>query len=561
MYKGFKDHGDYEKGRRDFLRIGKTDFIKKIFDGFKLKGAVNVGSIPNVIDALDDALHLSGALKSHAEMQRIVQNFTDGDHGSGGKRGGGAVTFEKFWYHMVEVIMAHDVVPASSLVKGKEAMAKQAAERAAWEAEQVRLEEERVAKAAADAELEKVYAELHTRLKADENITAICDECKILTGDDMRPGDTGYELEVKPIGQHVTLLSELLILLGFVELAPQEESDSPDGSPVTIHREASMHGAGGGRLRASADAMAAQAKTDTGSAANDKYYDKKMAECWMVVQKTFDSDIVDGVVENEILKQCLVAPGGFCVIKAKVEDEVERQANDGNKEHDDLELDEKPTMDELCVRHGITMSRLDWLHELFESFLEPDEENPDEPARCLYPEDPASLNRDQMRGIIGDINPGLTEAEFDARFHRIDTDGSGMIEFDEFVTWISADEVKIAGADGTMMKMTFEELAHLYKEPVELIEYLHACYQDALPDGEVDDYPDEPVGLMKAEAWGLAQMLTPNISRSDFEVKFNLIDERSAIIGDCDFDEFLEIINFSHLPAELRDRMQAAAEN
>ena len=28
---------------------------------------------------------------------RIVQNFTAGEFGSGGKRGGGAVTFEKFW--------------------------------------------------------------------------------------------------------------------------------------------------------------------------------------------------------------------------------------------------------------------------------------------------------------------------------------------------------------------------------------------------------------------------------------------------------------------------------
>merc|ERR1740129_196237 len=79
---------------------------------------------------------------------------------------------------------------------------------------------------------------------------------------------------------------------------------------------------------------------------------------------------------------------------------------------------------------------------------------------CLYPECPAALKKNQMRALIREVQPDLTDAEFEARFQRIDVDGSGMVEFDEFVTWVREDEVKISGGADGSEKMTLEELAH-----------------------------------------------------------------------------------------------------
>jgi len=50
-----------------------------------------------------------------------------------------------------------------------------------------------------------------------------------------------------------------------------------------------------------------------------------------------------------------------------------------------------------------------------------------------------------MKELILEVVPSLSEAEFEARFMRIDTDGSGVVEYDEFVTWVHMDEVQVVG--------------------------------------------------------------------------------------------------------------------
>merc|ERR1712124_211250 len=98
-----------------------------------------------------------------------------------------------------------------------------------------------------------------------------------------------------------------------------------------------------------------------------------------------------------------------------------------------------------------------------------------------------------------------------------------------FIGWIHEDEVKIAGA--AARKMTLEELSVHYFEPLDIIQYLHKCFQDALPEDVVDDYPEEPAGLAKHEAKILIQDLTPGASSEEFEIRFEIVDANSRQEG------------------------------
>merc|ERR1719378_95527 len=168
-------------------------------------------------------------------------------------------------------------------------------------------------------------------------------------------------------------------------------------------------------------------------------------------------------------------------------------------------------MDALCVRLGMTMPRLKWLHELFESYLtgasEWSEEDDKPPPTCNYPDNPAFLTKEQMRELMKEVKPDIAEDEFGARFQRIDEDSSGKIEFDEFVTWVREDEVKIVGS--STRKYNFEELAGMHNQHIEVIKYLYSCFQEQLPDGEEDHYPENPVAMAKARVKTLATILTP----------------------------------------------------
>merc|ERR1719359_590838 len=70
----------------------------------------------------------------------------------------------------------------------------------------------------------------------------------------------------------------------------------------------------------------------------------------------------------------------------------------------------KPTMEELGTKFGMTMARIDWLHQLFESFLVPDPNarEDDPPPCCLYPECPAAIPKAQMQILITEVKPDIT---------------------------------------------------------------------------------------------------------------------------------------------------------
>lgn len=544
LHKSFKDWSDYERGRRDMLR--KREEVNEVFNHFVLRGSVPYDQIWTVVGAVDDELKLSGILRDNVEFERAMKGL---DGGASVRKEvfqpGFAWTFDHFWYYFGNAIMKFDIVPYSLLVAAKERQAAEIREQEEWR-EKVRVgEQERD-----EGELEKrrllqEYEVLYEKIMAQQHIRSMLEDGKILTGDDVRNGDIGFQYEVPPHGDHISLLADLLVLLGFERAKPKVmEQKSPVATPASpVHKSL---------LRSAAKATHVEHSSE-----DERYWDDDLASAWAILQKVHHVELCDGVVDGEVLKQVLVPPVGFNMLKGKVEYELERKAERGDDDDDDLavqrflESEKKPTMEQLAMRLGMTMARLEWLHKLFETYLEP--EVPGGPAPvCLYPDCPASLGKAQMRLLVADVEPDLTSAQFEARFRRIDKDGSGLVEFDEFAQWVHSSDVRIMGT-GTM-KMTFEEIANRYQESVEIIEYLHSCFQDQLPDGLVDGYPDKPVGLHRHEALFLASLMTPNIDKGEFNENFDIVDKGSAHPGFCDFDEFVEMLELDDLPAELRDR-------
>jgi len=537
LYQSFHDWADFEHGRREMMR--RKLEVMETFSGFVLRGVVQTEDLPNVLKAIDEQLKVEGLLAGHRVMAKDFGAKTRLAGAAGDMKGAAeirssrmrsrssffekssAVSWEAFWSTFSSVLASHDVVPYSALQRGDQRKKEEAEERSRRAEAQAKLLEAQQAKQLEYQQQMSAYEELYARLKEDENLGLILHESKILTGDDVRPKDAGYEFEVPPKGEHVQLLQELLQLLGLLE-----------------HRDVPRDG-------------------------KEWWWTADKANAWVFLQEVHNAELADGVVEREILEKVMVPPVGFMPLKLKIADELERRAeSQGEMEH--LKMDEmrimtvapsnmKPSYDKLCELTGMSMARIEWLHQLFASYLDPDPARPDEVPVDNYPDDPASIGKQRMRELVMEVQPDLGDSEFEARFMRIDSDGTGQVEFDEFVMWMQQDEIRVTGDD--VKKMTFEELASSHDEPLTMIMYLHKCFQDALPDGLVDAYPENPVALVKDEVKALALILTPNVSEEAIENMFTTVDSEQK--GQLEFDEFLEVLELQELPQELRERFSS----
>merc|ERR1739847_183869 len=84
---------------------------------------------------------------------------------------------------------------------------------------------------------------------------------------------------------------------------------------------------------------------------------------------------------------------------------------------------------QLAARFDLTDVRIEWLHDQFRECL-------DEGEVDNYPSDPAALSKEKMRELYADLKPDMT-----------DEDGSGEIEFDEFIRWIFLEEIDLEGEE------------------------------------------------------------------------------------------------------------------
>jgi len=87
----------------------------------------------------------------------------------------------------------------------------------------------------------------------------------------------------------------------------------------------------------------------------------------------------------------------------------------------------------------MSQERLDELYGLFCHFVkvmasaDPEAEIPEDGRYDKYPEEPASLSRDQLRTLFSKYFPRVTDAEFDYQLELVDFSGNGSVEFDEFL--------------------------------------------------------------------------------------------------------------------------------
>jgi Ca2+-binding EF-hand superfamily protein len=546
--------------------LRRRELVQDVFDGFVLRGVVQRNDLKMVVDGIDERLMLGGVLKGHKGIHRALEIEDDepgacpGTPQSPTRRQqrrdkedffkGGGWTFEQFWHRFASVIMRDDVVPFSAIKRGIEEQQKQALVLSEAEAAQKKEAEEKTQAEVDERRRKDEYRTLYDDMQENLHIQAIINENKVLTGDDVRPGDLGFEFEVPPHGDHVALLFRLLILLGFESVDKSKEKSrtqtpSPSSPPQTAPQLSQS-----------------PSKTETPVAAEvgERWWDDVLASAWTTLQEIHQSDLVDGVVERECLQKVLVPPAAYAALRRQIVEEVEnREDQEGAAMREDMKnmehrgnsktaaMSKKPRFDTLCQRLGVTMTRMEWLHRLFESYLQPTEDDPH--PMCLYPESPGAISKAHMRSLMKELRPAMEEVEFEARFRRIDQDLSGTVEFDEFVTWVREDEVRPMGA-APLQKMTFEELAVIYDESLELIMYLYDQFQDCLPEGVKGGYPSNPRSLGKTVVRGLVSSLTPDMSDAEFETHFQMTTFSKK--DTLEFDEFLEVLAFEQLPEEIR---------
>merc|ERR1712118_257803 len=187
------------------------------------------------------------------------------------------------------------------------------------------------------------------------------------------------------------------------------------------------------------------------------------------------------------------------------------------------------------------MARMHWLHAQFVDFLPLID---GVKQRCGYPEDPAALSKEDVKMLMADVKPDTTLAEFEQKFLHIDADGSGELEFDEFVQWLGEDELDL-DAEAPISKPTKEDLAIRFKVTLARIDELHEAFASYLPEGVVGGYPEEPKALSKECIQKLVTKYAPDISDDEFDEQFRLIDMDNS--ESIEFDEFLEFLDFEDI--------------
>lgn len=174
---------------------------------------------------------------------------------------------------------------------------------------------------------------------------------------------------------------------------------------------------------------------------------------------------------------------------------------------------------------GLTMARIEWLHRQFCQLIPEGEED-------NYPDDPYGLTKDRMQTLMTDLLPDLTDAEFERAFVEIDLDGGGQIEFDEFVEWLSTEELDLSpGEDEDVPKPTFAHLATRYSCELDNIMRLYTLFIDFLPEEvrEKENYPDEAEGMTQWQIRKCFQEFAPEMDDEEFMDVYSNTLERDIV--------------------------------
>jgi len=292
------------------------------------------------------------------------------------------------------------------------------------------------------------YLQVVEECKQNAFINMILDKDMILTGAVSSLEPEHKAVEIQPFGQHVSLIIKLLIVLGFKSLPDPDfvQASKSDRRNTTVSR--------GGK-----EEEELLQKLD-----NEAWWEDPALTCWQIIQRAGDTEVQDGIVDRASLNFALDVENYASVIKAVtrerekeelmglgdvVADVAKRQAQLRAEQDAQEELEKqmanaaasekmgrKMTYAELCKEYDISVTRLEWLHEQFRSFLP-------EGVVDNYPVDSASLSKVEMRDLYADLKPDMNDSDFETAFVEIDKDGSGEIEFDEFVFWLFLEEIPL----------------------------------------------------------------------------------------------------------------------
>jgi hypothetical protein len=257
-------------------------------------------------------------------------------------------------------------------------------------------EKEKLKKAQEAAEQTKKFAELLKAFDENEQLRKVKTENCILTGSSYLV----QHYEVPFEGDHVQLLVSALYQLGFRNI---EAADRVPEAQWTL----------------------------------------AVSRQWATIQRTLTCPQTDGVVDAASLSSFIeTGVVGFLPLRKRVRDEW-AQSGDAEKAIIDLYIEggkkadtDKPSLQELSESTGMSLIRVNWLHDQFKALI---------PGGIdAYPENPAALSREEIHALTLELQPDMTEKEFSQKFFAIDGDGSGQIEFDEFIEWMCLEKIDIS---------------------------------------------------------------------------------------------------------------------
>ena len=393
----WRDWCDLERG--SILWRAKTETIKRCFDGFTVRRLLRKSDIVSVYTSIDDSLSLGVELiELCRKSEKEFPDFLDWDYFSSwisnlGIRGG---------------MMQRGLAREEDLSRKRFA-----------EAEDERKMREIEEKIAHEAESRaRNFQVAVSSLLSDPMVSEILESGKILTG--VVQDATERELPVR--GCHVSEIWKFVQFMGF-NLVTADGGLLPIPTPPR--------------------------------------WSYGMNRCWAAIQRSLGMSVQDGVVDRESLRKLAeIAGSSENLPSEQILDFLARVLIDWKDHVQSQEGEEdtnfsfpgrcaisfsgievpppapgKPSLDRLCRLFGISRLRLDWLHDQFKALLAGGHDG--------YPEDPNALSRDQVKQLIDGLQPDITADEFELKFNQIDQDGSGQIEFDEFVEWMTLDKIEV----------------------------------------------------------------------------------------------------------------------
>lgn len=451
VYADFGLWTDLERGRREVLR--RREAVKVVFMGFTKRNVMQAKDIPKLFSALDQMWWLEGTLKNNPLLPASYDNLRS------------EWTFQQFWEWFSDLVLSNDFLPYAEFQAGvKRAMAEEE-RKLQEEADREQREAEEKARLAAKEEERLRFVEAAEACKANVELQRILNEGMELTGAISSMEDINAEYEIGPYGEHVKLMIRLLRVLGFDSLPDPDEKPPPTDQLSMEQGQAS-----GGT---SPSKKASKKKLRRGSVAEQAMIDNLQKEtwwedpaltCWEIVQRAMDAEVQDGIVDRHSLafatdvenwtevrkvvtrerEKAEMLGLGDVVADARARMRALEDAQEAMEEEMEktkaLLMAKKRTYDQLAKEYDLTDVRIEWLHEQFKAMLDEGEED-------NYPMDPASLSKEKMRELYADLKPDMADDEFDQQFEEIDEDGSGEIEFDEFIRWIYMEEIDLGEDD------------------------------------------------------------------------------------------------------------------